>query len=423
MGLNHPLRGVRLAWTALFLTACSSEPVRTTFQDAEADAGDAASDISAVDARADSALDASPDAAPDAQPDAAQPDVAADVADAATDRGRVPRDVPDFEDGGIAGPTYDFVLTQLLVDPNIKGVAPNPATATVGLAGFNLDERFTGSVGRDPSECNHGDFFSTLDPDQNMGTCSAGTARGGASCMGGVDNQLPDIADTVGAFGADIRDTINQLTANGRMSILVRLSGVEGTPGPTLDDDQVTLRVYTIGRPMFTDCRRIGTPGNAYAVDDASLTTPGDLARARFRFNARIVHGRVMTIPTGATAEPDFTFDLPLGGPTAPLSLYRTQLRFNLGEAGDSVAAGNLGGATPLREISDAVVPMIPSGISPSVVNAVLQSFVDIQDPLGDPTGCRLPNGSIGLGMGFTGVRAVIQSTSVRGAQPGMCGS
>jgi hypothetical protein len=172
---------------------------------------------------------------------------------------------------------------------------------------------------------------------------------------------------------------------------------------------------------MFSDCARIGTPGLEYAVDDASLAAPGDFARARFRFNGRIVAGRLVTSPTGATAAPDFGIELPLGTVVAQLSLYRTQLRFDLST--DRATRGNLGGSAPLREVVDAIVPSLPSAISPSVVNTVVQSFVDIQDPSGDPSGCRAPNGSIGMGMGFTGVRATIAPTTVSGPQRGRCGS
>ncbi len=399
---------------ALVVGACSTEPP----SGAARDASDASSvdDLAAPDATPDATSDVASDVTPDAPVDAPP-----DVADAAPDRARVPRDVPDLEDGGIVGPTYDFVLTDLVVDPPVMGETPDPRTVAAGIAGFNLDGRFTGPAAGDPSECNHGDFFSTLDPDQNMGACAVGMAHGGATCAGGVDNQLPDIANTLGSVGADVRSALHEVVSSGRMTILVRLSGVDGAPGPDLDDDQVTVRVYTVARPMFASCRDVGTPGNPYAVDDASLTVAGDLARARYRFNARIVRGRVMTLSTGSTLDPDLDFALPLGGAAVHLGFFRTQLRFDL--SADAAARGNLGGATPLLPITEALRPMIPEGVSPSFVNALLQSFVDMQDPLGDPEGCRLPNGSIGLGMGFTGVRAVIQPATVRGAQPGMCGS
>ncbi len=409
----------RAALVAVLLAACSSEPNRGVFGDASPeDDASVPDDLAASDVR-----DAStPDAARDVTVDQRPADAPTDARDAGVADGlRVGPDVPDFEDGGIVGPTYDFVLTRFVIDGDKAAMAPHPATHTQGLAGFNLDGRFTGSAARDPEECLHGDFFSELDPDQNMGTCAPGAARGGSACTGGVDNQLPEIADTVSGFGINVRESIAELLATGQTVILVRVSGVDGTPGPTLNDEQVTVRVYPVGRPMFSDCARIGTPGLEYAVDDASLAAPGDFARARFRFNGRIVAGRLVTSPTGATAAPDFGIELPLGTVVAPLSLYRTQLRFDL--TMDRASRGNLGGSAPLREVVDAIVPSLPAGISPSIVNTVVQSFVDIQDPSGDPSGCRAPNGSIGMGMGFTGVRATIATTTVRGPQPGRCGS
>ena len=407
------------AVAAALLAACSSEPNRAAVNDASAD--DAPDDIASPD------VAAAPDAAPDAPRDVAvdradgattPPDAAPDVA---VDVPRFGPDVPDFEDGGIAGPTYDFVFTGLTIDGDGSGAAPNPGSSTRGLAGFNLDGRFTGPTPGAEAECNHGDFFSELDPDQNMGTCAAGTARGGSGCMGGVDNQLPEIAETVDGFGGDVRGAVAELSRNGQASILVRVSGVDGELGPSLNDDQVTVRVYPVGRPLFDDCAQIGTPGQRYAVDDASLLVAGDLARARFRFNARIVAGRLVTLPTGSATTPDFALDLPLGTAVATLNLFRTQLRFDL--TADRALRGNLGGTTPMRDVVAAVIPALPSGVSPAVVNAVIQSFVDTQDPAGDPLGCRYPNGSISLGMGFTGARAVIAPTSVRGPQPGRCGS
>jgi hypothetical protein len=404
------------------LAACSSEPNRGVFGDA-APADDASvptDDLTVTDV----ATDAAPDAPRDVPVDQSAPDAAAapDVRDAGgSDARPVGPDVPDFEDGGIVGPTYDFVLTQFVIDGDKVGTAPHPAIHTQGVAGFNLDGRFTGATARDPEECQHGDFFSALDADQNMGTCTPGAMRGGSACTGGVDNQLPEIADTVNGFGINVRNSIAELLSTGQTVILVRVSGVDGALGPTLNDDQVTVRVYPVGRPMFSDCARIGTPGLEYAVDDASLAAPGDFARARYRFNGRIVAGRLITAPTGSTAAPDFGIDLPLGTAVAPLSLYRTQLRFDL--TMDRANRGNLGGSAPLREVVDAIVPALPSGISPAIVTTVVQSFVDIQDPAGSPTGCRAPNGSIGMGLGFAGVRATIVPMTVRGPQPGRCGS
>jgi len=407
---------LRATCAAALVAACASEPTRVVFGDAAADADATIEDLGAPD-RPDASADGS--GATDRSDGPGTPDVSSP--DAAADAPRVGPDVPDLEDGGIVGPTFDFVLTDLTIDGNKAGGSPAPTTVTRGLAGFNLDGRFTGPTSTAPEECQHGDFFSELDPDQNMGTCAAGAARGGAGCRGGVDNQLPEIAETVDGFGGDVRGAIAELTRTGQTSVLVRVSGVDGPLSPTLDDPRVTVRIYTVGRPLFADCARIGTPGLEYAVDDASLTRPGDLAAARFRFNGRIVAGRLQTLPTGSNTSPDFALDLPLGTLVAPLSLFRTQLRCDL--TADRALRGNLGGSTPLREAVNAIIPALPGGISPSVVNAVIQSFVDLQDPPGDPAGCRAPNGSIGLGLGFTGVRAVIAPPSVRGPQPGRCGS
>jgi hypothetical protein len=408
----HPLALV--ATLVGTLAACSSEPNRTALVDAASE--DAVEDDRTVPDVGDVPADLARDKGSNPAEAGVTP-----PADVSSDGLRPGPDVPDFEDGGIVGPTYDFVLTGFTIDDNGSGGPPNPLSHARGVAGFNLDGRFTGAIPRADEECNHGDFFSELDPDQNMGTCTAGSARGGTACVGGVDNQLPAIANALESFGGDVQGTLASLLRNGRMSVVVRVSGVDGAPGPTLHDDQVTVRIYPVAWPLFDDCTQIGTPGLRYAIDDESLGVPGDLARARFRFNARIVAGRVMTLPTGSASTPDFVLALPFGTTVASLHLFRTQLRFDL--TADRALRGNLGGSTLLRDAVDAVLPALPPGISPSIVHSVTQSFVDIREPEHDPLGCRYPNGSIGLGMGFTGVRAEVAPTTVRGPQPGRCGS
>lgn len=387
---------LRVTLFSMFFGACSGEPVRFA-ADASTDSPtfiDVALDVR--DARAD-------DASADAPVDRAPVDVQ-------------PADVPIA-----VGSSVDYVLTDFVIDGSAGSLAPNPAVYAQSVSGFNLDGRFTGGVAADPPDCGHGDFFSSLDADQNTGECLEGSPRGGVRCTGGVDNQLPAVADLVGGFGNDVRGSVRTLVRTGRTVVIVRVAGLEAPLAPTLDDDTVTVLVYPIAHPLFVSCAQTGSPGLMYAIDDASLTRAGDVSSARYRFPARIVRGRLRTLPSMAPGA-DFSVRIPLtGGVLADFELLRTQVRANL--SADYVSAGNLGGFIPLSAVADAVIPTLPATIPMGTVNALLQTLVDVQNPPGDSEGCYAPNGAIALGMGFSGARAVVSDRTVTAPVEGMCGS
>lgn len=324
--------------------------------------------------------------------------------------------------------TYDYVITGITVDQGLNaagmpnGMAPDTARHTQGVAGFNLDGRFSGPMGPAAEDCAHGDYFSTTDPDQNMGTCTAGMARGGAMCTGGVDNQLPAIAETVSGFGTDIRMTLRDQVSQGKIAILIRVSDVNGTPGPTLNDSSVQVKVYPVGHPNFASCSNIGMAGQRYVVNTRSLMMGStSLDNSLVSFNGRIENGRLKLMPPAGATMPNFTFNLPIMNMNIPLSLYQTQLRVTLGP--DMGTAGALGGYVPLRDLSSMLATLLPAGIPPSTVQTVLMSLVDVQVPMGNAMGCTAPNGGISLGLGFTVSRAVIDPMPVSAAPMGMCGS
>lgn len=334
------------------------------------------------------------------------------------------------DDGGTPAPTpsapqtFDYVISSITVDQT-NGMAPNPATNTAGVAGFDLDglkSTAADAAMRGSAACSHADFFSTLDSDQNTGTCAAGMARGGASCQGGVDNQLPEIASTVQGFGTDIRATLTEQLQQGKVAILIRVANVNGTPGPTLNDSAVDVYLYPIGRPMFASCSNVGMVGQSYAVDTASLMGGNDLvANARYHYSASIVNGRLRVAPAAGQTTANFTFNLPIMDMNIPLALFKTQLRVDM--TADRGANGNLGGYAQLGPLASMLGSLLPAGIPVSTVQTVLQSLVDVQDPAGNAMGCTAPNGGISLGLGFSTVRAVIQAAPVTGARMGMCGA
>ncbi|MFO0602981.1 MAG: hypothetical protein U0324_07390 [Polyangiales bacterium] len=307
--------------------------------------------------------------------------------------------------------TFDYVISRVTIEGPV-GVVPNPLIHNQGVSGFNLDGRFSGPMGARPGDCAHGDLFSTLDPDQNMGTCAAGMARGGASCNGGVDNQFPELTAVVGGFGIDLRLAFDEQPSQGGLAMLARISNVNGTPGPTFNDPSVNVSVFAVGRPMFASCGARNVPGQAYAIDTMSPDAT---------FTGRIANGRVIVDPPELTGVPNFTLPLPIRNADIALRLFQTQIRVSV--TPDGGTGGNLGGYIPLADLTPTLAPLFPSGISPSVVRQVLSSLVDIQYPMGNAMGCTDPNGAVGIGLGFTLVRASIQPARVSGPQPGMCGS
>lgn len=327
------------------------------------------------------------------------------------------------------GMTYDYVISALSLDMDQM---PN---GTRGMAGFNLDGRYSPVRMRDlvDQDCNHGDFFSTLDPDQNMagGACAAGTASGGTACHGGVDNQLPSIVTTINGLlmnRFDVPALLGEQISGGSLNIILRIEGVNGTLGPNLNDPSVTLRVYPFAHPTFTNCANIGMPGQMYAIDNRSLNTPNDLSSAKLTYQGSIVNGRLqVTPPMGMNAMPNFSIPLPpIMGANLQLDLYNTQMRFSL-ESADTGSGGNLGGFILLRDLSRAISMFQGLPIDPTTIQNILTGFVDVATPVGGATAsCGGPGsdqGGIGVGLGFVSKRVVLAPMSVAAAADGTCGA
>lgn len=420
---------------ALLASRCTGATAPTVTDDVpDVPAADAApTDAAAMDApppdapRPDvsDASDDSSDVAFDAPPPDAPPPPDASPGDAPTDV--PPRDAPapdvagDAPDVPVGDPqTWVYAITALTIDSALGGAAPNPMTHAQGVAGFNLDGRTTGPASGAPADCAHGDFFSALDPDQDLGSCVPGQPRGGSTCVGGVDNQLPELASIFSGFGTDLRASMLDDVAQGRTAIVLRVTDVNGVPGPALDDPAVGVQVYPVARPLFASCASIGAPGLPYAVDDASLTTPGDLSSARLSYTGRIVRGRLLVDPPSDPTRAVFPFTMTVMASPLTFSLQAAQVRLSM--TPDRATGGNLGGYTPLAAIVAQLRPLLPAGIPEATVTTVLQSLVDVQLPAGDSMGCVAPNGGVSMGLGFTASRAALSATTVRGPMTGACG-
>ncbi len=274
--------------------------------------------------------------------------------------------------------------------------------------------RFTPSAtsAQAADDCSHGDYFSTVDPDQNRGSCAAGQG-----CQGGVDNQYPIVARTFEAFQSQlgVQSCLSRRSSQGRGLILIRVADVDGPLGPDLDDPQVTVSLYPDALPLFAECSAIAQSGQPYAVDDLHLTIPGDPGSARLRFGGSIVRGRLRVAAPATSALP---FALGIGG-TSRLRAF--QLRVSLTETDGT--RGNLGGHVDQTELIETFLALPRLAAFRDAAGPLIQGFVDIATPNTDGTrSCDSPQGGIGIGAGFEAVRARITATTSSPVD-GMCGS
>lgn len=325
--------------------------------------------------------------------------------------------------------TFDYVVTQLAVDGN-----QTPSATARPVFGFNLDNTRS-PVTRPPEgapHCAHGDFPSALDQDQNGDANGRPCMAGSAGCQPGVDNQLPAVVDALGQFmaGLDVGNLLNGQINEGKITLLVRVSDVNGALGPTLCDDNVTIRMY-LGYPLFTNCANVQMANQMYAISASSLTNPMDPNSAALQFRGSIVNGRLRVVPQAGMADrPSLSIPLPISGVMGlSLDLYNTQLRVTMNADGTG-SDGNLGGFILKRDLLTALgrVPQLMPFLAAAA--PLLDGFVDIATPLGAMgalctgmgTGGR-EEGGVGLGLGFRTVRANISTMVLADRMAGTCGA
>jgi hypothetical protein len=325
--------------------------------------------------------------------------------------------------------TYEYVITTLSVDGN-----QTPSATARPVFGFNLDNQRS-PVTRPPEgapHCAHGDYTSMLDNDQNGDANGRACAAGSAGCTGGVDNQLPAVVDALGQFmaGLDVGALLRTQINEGGLILLARVSDVNGTLGPTLCDDSVTIRLY-LGYPLFSNCANVQMPNQMYAIAASSVMNPMDPNSALIQFQGRIVNGRLRVIPSAGMADrPSLSIPLPISGVQGlNLDLYNTQLRVTMNADG-SGSDGNLGGFILKRDLLTALgrVPQLMPFLAAAA--PLLDGFVDVATPLGAAgalctgmgTGGR-EEGGIGLGLGFRTVRATIAPMVLTDRMAGTCGA
>ncbi len=339
----------------------------------------------------------------------------------------------EVADAGVKGPgdTYDYVLDRVIIDEPAE-----PPTAR-GFYGFNLDGRSSPEVAnlQQNADCSSGDYLSVVDPDQNEVTCGDSVPGGGRGCRGGVDNQLPSfigliqLGEAFGHLGTgqtsqprlNVSGFINQQIDAGRYAALIRVAGVHGTLGSSLNDPSVVIRVYPVARPAFQDCGSLERPGQEYAVDDTSLRERGNVQAPVLEYPGCILRGRLRQRTSGLTraATPMF---LPLAdGVRVPLR--DLHLRIDLTE--DGGVRGNLGGVVLTSDLELALATFYrgPELVPPNW-GSLANAFADLPGPFQDDLwSCWNGVGAMSVGLGFTALRANVQPTTVSGPIPGACGS
>ena len=306
--------------------------------------------------------------------------------------------------------TYTFVIDQLTIDADDSRDHPH--------TGFNLDGLY--SEASDPAGCNHADFGSGIDPDQNENGCVWTTS---GACHGGVDNQLSVLADTIGtASGVDVRNLIVDRIARNEACTIVQVADVNGFLGPTLNDPDVTVKLFECYPTFTTDCDSV-LPNREYSVA-ASSVTPGsvDTAHPLHAFAGSIQAGRLSVISSADTLLPIEFFLPPLGGRALRVPLHALRLRVALSST--EGMQGNLGGFVRGDQLVQSANCTGPEYCT--VVEGAIGGLVDIA-----LTGtCEEPGpprhfGGIGFGWGFHLVPATIRTMDpVLTAQtPGTCGA
>lgn len=249
---------------------------------------------------------------------------------------------------------------------------------TVPVFGFNLDGYF--SVGERQEECFDQDSPSSYDLDQNgprlrvTDSCpmDARAAQGctvlaspapdalgaGGACTGGVDNRASVLANTVDTVASPVpggvRAALVSHFAQQRGTVLVRVAGVNGEPGPALEDSEIEVQIGAAVPAFTSECEASGA-SREYALLRSSLREGGTSLRdALFSARGRIRAGRVEIV---AEAGAILRFDVgasvhlgPLGfGPAAP-DMNAVHLRFDLGADG-SGSRGNFGAYLPAAQV------------------------------------------------------------------------
>lgn len=322
-----------------------------------------------------------------------------------------------------SGRTVTFAVSSIRID------SAGADLHTQG-AGFDLDGRF--NLGRwEPSACDAYDFLAAYDCEANCrrdlvdaeGRCARVGCRG-PDCLGGVDNALPELVDSLaslwtgiqlGFFGSrvdpyDLRGAMAGAYSTGHAALVVQVSGVDSL----VDDELVAVSVvravslYSRASSLSCDAAELD---RRYAIAPSAVIDH-DPTRLVVRDGVGRIHrGRLRARFDGAIRLPMLDIDSSIREWEVELA----QLAVDLDE--ERGARGNLGGGATLQSI----VPLFAGSSRSPQLAQLAPAFVDL--PARDGAcfrrnECTLDGARISIGLRFTLVRAELEARVLDAAPP-----
>lgn len=301
--------------------------------------------------------------------------------------------------GNDVGVPYSAQATYALANFEISPTGPV-------IIGMNVDGRFSDS--NDALGCLHGDRMSFIDNDQQCrgGTadsCATGAAciSGTPGCVGGVDNQLPVLADLLMNAHIDVR-TNTLLAANGgRVTLLIQVTGIDN-----FAEDSEVHGSIALGRSV-DGCDSGDSRCGEYSILRESLA-PGSrsLSGALVNLSGRIAGGRMILHCD------DADMPLPIGFGPRDVQWVETrgcELRANISAVAlsDGVVSGSWS-ADDIRQV------LLQRGrFSSWGIESLVGEFVDLYDTgiCSDFTSNPPRFGRTSVGFGFDGVTTRISQS------------
>ena len=252
------------------------------------------------------------------------------------------------------------------------------------------------------------------DQDQNCASVGAaghcanpGCASGSAGCVGGVDNQLPELLAVMHDLsGTNIRADLTTRIQTNQSVTLIRFTGVDSM----VNDPSVNVFIYD-AFPTF-DLNCIAVPsGGTYRVSRSSLVVGAStIDDAVYSFQGSINNGRLQITPT---TTPGFLLQIPLGTNLNNFPLYYVQMRGSWGASW----GGMIGGWIPQGTVTNSLCYFYPARCS--TIMTEIAPLADISVPAtndflecGNASGCVCSAGGISVGFSFGTLPALIDPTT-----------
>ncbi len=281
-----------------------------------------------------------------------------------------------------------------------------------------------GDIPDTPNSCDKHDAPSPLDFDSNCPveqwdwrtgrSFALGCDPSRQSCRGGVDNQLPGIADGLEVLSnqwamLEYRRFVRRMFAQGHAAMVVQVHDVD-----SLEDDSFVRVSLVRAVPDFGAPCDSSVDGQRYVALRRAVID-GDPQRAVVQSSVAWIQGGRLRVRFDGTVEFPFADWLP-GLWEWPIE--RLQFAVDLRE--ERGARGNFGAVIPARRVVDHVLPMADWNAP-----VIISGFVDIErmGACRGPSGGRGPMGDIAIGFGFELTRATLSDSVADGPRAGACPS